>query len=142
MENGIHKLFCPVHPLNSATPLSKGDRIVIDFATGLIWQQSGSKDFKNYFKAQKYIEQLNRKQFGGYKNRRLPTLEEGMSLLESSKKNIKLYNDPVFSSVQAWVWTADGFSKNAPWVVGFNNGICYGSHHTDLSDSYVRAVCS
>ncbi len=131
---GIHHYY--------QTIVSKGEKPVIDFASGLIWQQSGSKESMFYTDAKKYIEQLNREQFAGYNTWRLPTLEEGMSLMEPSKKNKDLYIDPVFDSNQDWIWTADGYDKNASWIVSFSFGRCYyyGSRRDDAF--FVRAVCS
>ncbi len=114
--------------------------LIVDQASGLTWQQSGSDDYMSYPEAEKYGTKLNRDKFAGYDNWRLPTLEEGMSLMESSKKNKDLYIDPVFDVKQRWIWTADGYSKNASWVVGFNFGHC--NDYDRGGPNYVRAVCS
>jgi hypothetical protein len=52
--------------------------VVVDTLTGLMWQQSGSKKVKSYKEAKEYIKKLNKKQFAGYNNWRLPTLEEAV----------------------------------------------------------------
>ena len=64
-----------------------GDKVVVDKATGLMWQQSGSPSHNmNYADAKKYIRKLNDDGFAGFKDWRLPTLEEVMSLMEPTKK--------------------------------------------------------
>lgn len=89
-----------------------------------------------YSDAQEYIKELNRQEFAGYSDWRLPTLEEAMSLMEREKKN-GLYIDPVFERKQEWIWTADKESASRAWVVSFDYGYCT---HIDLYDRYVRAV--
>ena len=113
---------------------------MIDHATGLKWQQSGSPNYITYANAEEYIRNLNDERFAGFDDWCLPTLEEAMSLMEREKKNGDLYIDPVFDRAQRWIWTADKESAGRAWRVYFLNGYCY------LSDfgysNYVRAVRS
>ncbi len=116
-----------------------GAKLVLDHATGLTWQQGGSKNDMPFNDAASHIRQLNAKNYGGYKDWRLPTLEEAMSLMEP-KKHGELYLDPMFDRTQWWIWTADIESAGRAWSVLFLYGGC------DLldfdSDSVVRAVRS
>ena len=107
---------------------SENAKLVIDHATGLTWQQSGSSNYMNYADAEKYVRDLNAKKFAGYNDWRLPTLDEAMSLMEP-KPSGSLYIDPVFDRTQNWIWTADkADSAGVAWVAGFYDGICYRSH--------------
>ncbi len=121
----------------------KGKKIVSDKNSGLMWQQGGSSEYVNYEKAEKYIQDLNEKNYAGFNDWRLPTLEQAMSLMEPEKKNKGLYIDPLFDTQQEWIWTCDPV-KGEPlrvWVVGFSSGYC--SHdHRAYGDDYVRAVRS
>jgi hypothetical protein len=98
--------------------------VVIDHATGLMWQQSGAPEQMNLKRAGKYIKKLNQEQYGGYSDWRLPTIEELASLLEPAKKNGDLYIDPVFDPKQRWCWTADHVknSFNTAWIAHFLHG--------------------
>ena len=112
--------------------------VVIDRATGLMWQQSGTKDKVTYEDAKAYVAALNRNQFAGYSDWRLPTLEEAYSLVEPQKSSNELYVDPVFDATQRWIWTCDQPSASAAWLVNFLYGLC-----DDLGFyGYVRAVRS
>lgn len=118
-----------------------GKKLVIDHATGLTWQQSGSDKSMNYADAEKYIRDLNNQKFAGYTDWRLPTLEEAMSLMEPEKKNGAFYIAPVFDRKQShWIWTASKQSAGRAWFVVFYDGSC----NLDVAGvyTYVRAVRS
>ncbi len=131
----------------------KGKKVVLDVATGLMWQQSGSKEYMSYDEANVYIEQLNNKQFAGHSDWRLPTLKEAITLLEQTKKNEDLYIDPLFDQNQDQIWTSDLFSNSLAWrlqrrgggtpsalVVRFNSGKCGIRFIVLSSTTYIRAV--
>ncbi len=98
--------------------------VVVDHATGLMWQQSGSPNEIAFAAAEKYVRDMNQRRLAGFNDWRLPTLEEAMSLLEREKKNSDLYIDPLFDRRQRWIWTADKFSASSCWAVGFYGGSC------------------
>lgn len=132
---------------NEMNPAAKGVKheyerrgeIVLDGATGLMWQRGGSEDRVTFADAEKHIQKLNREKFAGYSDWRLPTLEEAMSLMESTQKSGVLYVDPVFHKTQHWIWTADKESAGVAWLVAFRTGVCYTSGF-GLNSDYVRAV--
>jgi hypothetical protein len=103
-----------------------GDRVVIDYTTNLMWQQSGSA--KKVFlrkAAQKYIAKLNTYKFAGFNDWRLPTLEEAMSLMEPKKnEDTGLYINSLFDKKQDWIWTIDKAVASGAWGVDFIIGVC------------------
>jgi tetratricopeptide (TPR) repeat protein len=101
----------------------KGDVVVVDNATGLMWHQSGSDEYMNWNKAKEWVEDLNSEEgYAGYHDWRLPTVEEAASLLEPSKKNGNLYIDPIFSKKQGHIWAGDKFGSEAAWGANFYSG--------------------
>ena len=120
----------------------KGNMVVVDSATGLMWHQSGSDDHVDWDEAKEWVEDLNSEEgYAGYQDWRLPTVDEAVSLLESSTINGDLYINPVFSKKQRWIWTGDKFdgSEAAWFVIGFSGSVSRSSVHRSL---YVRPVRS
>ena len=117
----------------------KDDGTIVDRATGLTWQKSGSSDLLNYKDVQLYIDKLNRNRFAGYNDWRLPTVDELASLLEPEEKSGELFIDPIFDNQQKWCWSSDRRPSGGSWDVSFSSGNV-GPVNTDNSN-YVRAVC-
>lgn len=118
------------------------DKVVIDHTTGLIWHQSGSEKYMNWKLANNWVEQLNEKGYAGFKDWRLPTVEEAVSLLEKSEKNGNLYIDHAFDLKQQWIWTGDKMRDlEAAWVVAFyDSNVCWYAYTSRYH--YVRPVRS
>jgi hypothetical protein len=113
-------------------------RVVSDLAAGLMWHQSGSEFIMLHAEALYWLKDLNSRGYAGFSDWRLPTLEEGLALLECEKMNGDLYIDPVFSGRQEWIWTSDGWEPEYYWVVRFSLGgkAPYSHQHC----AYVRPV--
>ncbi len=73
--------------------------VILDHATGLTWQKSGSEDFLEYDEAESYARELNEKRFAGYTDWRLPTVDELASLLEPEEQSINLFINPIFDNI-------------------------------------------
>jgi hypothetical protein len=103
--------------------IDNGDGTVTDNATNLMWQRSGSDKYMRHDEADAYIKKLNTKQFAGYNDWRLPTIEEIASLLEN-KNTDNLYIDPVFDRKQRWCWSADKHNQlsGVAWLVYLDSG--------------------
>lgn len=115
-----------------------GDNIIIDLATNRTWQQSGSLK-QMFFKAtQGYIRKLNRDNFAGYNDWRLPTLEEAMSLMAPVLNDGGLFIHSIFDGTQRVIWTSDKKDAARAWYVGFYDGSC--NHFYFDFNNFVRAV--
>ncbi len=125
--------------------ISLDQRHVVDDTTGLMWHRSGS-GLNTWCGAMEWVEDLNSEEgYAGYRDWRMPTVEEAVSLLESSKKNGELYIDPVFSDKGWWTWTGDkcedGEGSEAAWTVNFYFGRV-GRSIIGSCRNYVRPVRS
>ncbi len=115
--------------INNRFEAQEEGKVVVDHATGLMWQQSGSDREIIYQETEQYVQELNDEKFAGYADWRLPTVEELLSLVEPERSSNKLYIDPLFDAAQSWVWSTDirqikdGVSSS--WRVGFHLGLVY-----------------
>jgi serine/threonine protein kinase len=100
----------------------KQGKIVVDYATGLIWHQFGSESYMNIERVKPWLVDLNKQEYAGYSDWRLPTLEEAASLLESEESRFELFIDEVFASEQRFIWTGDTSGKNRGWIIDFYSG--------------------
>lgn len=142
---GISTFWRPLEYIHNEYE-DQGD-VVLDHATGLMWQKSGSERELLYRDAQKYVKKLNSQKFGGYDDWRLPTIPELLSLLEPKKQSNGLYINPIFDKPAKYpgYWSADrqtrGEGSPGPaWFVYFKGGVDWGNPL--VSTHYVRAVRS
>jgi hypothetical protein len=131
-----------------------GALVVVDHATGLMWQKGGSVDGVGLPGAERYVGDLNAKTWAGFSDWRLPTLEEAMSLMTTDKDGVPdevmvgdervkgvMHLNPTFEKSGApFIWTSDSFSPARGWVVYFRDAECV----PEVFDfnAYVRAVRS
>lgn len=118
---------------------SRGESLVVDRATGLMWHRSGSTHYMNFPKAKSWVSRLNSTRYAGYSDWRLPTLEEAASLLEPVKNSSGLYLDPLFAGKTRSIWTGDTLG-NECWIVYFDHG--YVDVNWPQFNSYVLPVRS
>jgi hypothetical protein len=137
--------------------VDNGDGTITDRATGLMWEKEGSSKEKTYYFATKYVKKLNKKEFAGHNDWRIPTIEELYSLLEPNE-NKKRYINPAFSSKPSLCWSIDDSDiqcphtgQNKKLVINYEEGTVTGvltgheilSASTDrLWHSSIRAVRS
>ncbi len=112
------------------------DEVVIDHATGLMWQKSNRSGNK--------IEKLNRKQYAGCTDWRLPTLDELCSLLEPEYAyESGLYINPVFDIEvgyrPGYFETSDRHRIYECWLVDFETGSVRLSGTNDFGTLAVRS---
>jgi len=105
------------------TFVDNGDETVTDHATNLMWQRSGSSEPVSWLNAKAYVEELNRLEFAGHTDWRLPTAEELASTIEVSWKNGDLYVSTVFDIRQRACWCVDTRGPQRAWKAAFHLGI-------------------
>jgi formylglycine-generating enzyme required for sulfatase activity len=126
---------------NRLVPRDYGsDRVVFDEATELVWQQSGSQVYMDWKSAQAYIRRLNENRFAGFRQWRLPTVEELASLLERQTPNGSLHVDPAFDRHQAWCWSSDQRGEGFAYLVSYYHGMI--DWKFNCGRVFVRAVAS
>ncbi len=127
---------------------------VTDLETQLIWIQLDSyqirKQWINWHKAQDYIRELNKTQFGGAANWRLPSRKELASLFDENQsipwnyywtKN-EVHIDPIFGQSHCCYWTSEEHKGDMAWGYNYIRGKPYVSMKGGIqhSLSVIRAV--
>ena len=117
----------------------KENSVIVDEKSNLMWQKGGSARELIFAHAMEWINQVNQREYAGFRDWRLPTMDEAMTLMEPEQKNGYLYIDAVFNSKQTWIWTADQLiGDSRRWAIHFIFGRCNFSP-MDVK-LYVRAV--
>jgi len=99
--------------------IDNGDGLTVtDLTTNLMWQRGGS-EINSIRTIQNWIEGLNRSQFAGYDDWRLPTFEEALSLAVKTKNKKELYLHPCFSAGQPFVFTSDKRNPGGHWFIDY-----------------------
>jgi hypothetical protein len=114
---GIDNRFEPTIAGNSV--------VVVDRATGLMWQKRGSgQGIQGNAGATAYVQKANDQALAGFADWRLPTLEEAMSV-NAVQKHGDYHLAPVFDRSSApFIWTADIPSDERRWMVYYADGCC------------------
>lgn len=134
----------------------KDFHVVVDHATGLMWQRSGSHEQISFGVKQQgpsdYVKELNQQTAAGFSDWRLPTVEELGSLLEPIGINEGKFIHTLFDPAQWECGTSDRIIKQMMYgnefffpskdvFVDFHSGRI---HHTQLStgihEAFIRAV--
>ena len=132
----LNEFHQPVRYINNRYETS--DELVVDHATGLIWQRSGSSIPLQWGQAEQYVKKLSQDRFSGLTHWRVPTIEELLSLL--APPSTEGYCQPkVFSDTQKCLWSADTRSKKSAWAMDLELGFI---DSTDITDyHFVKGVC-
>jgi hypothetical protein len=95
---------------------------VLDKETGLVWEKSPDTTERDWDAAIRYCYKKN---VGGRRGWRLPTIEELASLIVTTQSNPTLPNGHPFLNVQSnfyWSSTTDVASTDLAWYVYLGNG--------------------
>jgi len=125
-------------------PRVVGDAVVVvDRATGLMWQKGQSDDGMGIADADAYVQNLNAQKYGGFTDWRLPTLEEAMTLVEP-KVSGGLHIAPQFKPEAIRIWTSDNEANGVNrFEIGLVEGVIYRAppdSETSITTVWVRAV--
>ncbi|MBV5318138.1 MAG: protein kinase [Desulfobulbaceae bacterium] len=113
----VNELFRPVTPV--CNQLEILEETVLDRATGLIWQRQGTRYPVTFAGSHRYIEQLNRLNFNGCRQWRLPTVNELLSILPDIEPG---HGAEAFALTLHWVWSCDRHGHHESWYVNMDMG--------------------
>lgn len=112
--------------------------IIIDQRTSLMWQRDGL-DIHSIRTIQRNIGELNKNNFAGFSDWRLPTMEEAMSLMEPEKNAKDVFLQPCFSKEQPFIFVAAQRKPGGYWFVDYKQGRAFWSSGT-IPGGFARLV--
>jgi len=118
---GLTANWRPAHYITNKFQ-NNGDGTILDSTTGLMWEQSGSEKGLCLKDVPAYVKEMNIKKLGGFKDWRLPTMEELLSLMEIGANKWGLHINLIFDEEQWWIWSSDLRSGGGAWYVYFDLG--------------------
>ena len=105
--------------------VDNGDNATVtDLVNGVAWQLGGC-DITSIKKVKSYIDELNRENFAGHNDWRLPTLEEALSLMKPEKNAKGVHLHQAFSSEQPFIFAADERRPGGYWFVDYKQGAAF-----------------
>jgi uncharacterized protein DUF1566 len=110
--------------------VDSGDGLtVVDQHTGLMWQRGGL-DITAVRTMNRNIEKLNKENFAGHNDWRMPTMEEAMSLMEPERNSKGTYLHLCFSKEEPFIFVAAKRQPGGYWFVDFKQGRAFWSSGT------------
>lgn len=134
---GTDALFRPVRHCNNLF-IDDPRGIIVDRATGKVWQRSGSEFPLNRSQADDYILDLNTQGFADANDWRLPTVDELLTLLDPPTDMEAFCIKPVFDPTQRTLWSIDRCTFTADWYVSADLG--FAARREKTGCNFVRAV--
>jgi hypothetical protein len=111
--------------------------LISDYATGLMWEVLVYPyQPVNYSQAIHWVQNFNKHGFGGYRDWRLPVLEEALSLIYPIKIN-DTHLPTELSDIRKIIWTANPYNEKI-WIVDYQTGRALLATKSTLQ--YVRLV--
>jgi len=117
----------------------RGELIVEDQETRLMWQRAASADRMVWKDGFVYVDRLNQNHYGGYGDWRYPTQDELATLISREEdRRSGLYLDPLFEN-QRCCWTSTERDHHRACYVDFYYGDLY-VIEGNYANHFVRAV--
>lgn len=132
----VNELYRPLTPV--CNQLEAVGETVVDRATRLVWQRQASRYPMTFAGAFEYVGQLNRQNFNGCTQWRVPTVNELLSLLADDGGH-RIFADSPARAVK-WVWSCDRHGHHESWYVNMDMGFAGIQDASCLN--HVRAVVS
>ena len=114
--------------------------VVVDYNTGLTWEQSPSKNSYTWEDAPNHCADLNNSNYGGKSNWRVPNPLELLTIVDNSRYNPALNSN--FTAFSDKVWTSKEYKGNTDYAYVFipYSGMYYGKNSADYSKTFHQQV--
>jgi len=102
---------------------------VVDRQTGLMWQKAGL-DITSFRTLTRQVKELNEEGLHGFRDWRLPSVAEALSLMEPAANAKGLHLNTNFSKEQPFIFTSQKRSPSGYWFVDYKQGRVFWSSGT------------
>ena len=117
--SGLKSAVSIVDPSKPHATMEVPEGVYLDLETKLMWTKEDNGKDLEWNEAKEYAWGLS---LGGYKDWRLPTIEELEDLYApGSERGYKIRNS--FLLTKAWIWSSTRFSPGSGWFFSFENGV-------------------
>jgi hypothetical protein len=135
-------VLCAVSAFADDSRFDFSRKTVEDTRTGLTWTRAADLGKLDWVGASDLVKGLNKKEYGGFKDWRLPSKDELDTLATYAIKAdytgwgdalspYQLFNQLGFNDAQNyWYWTSNSYEGNTSyaWVISMNNGKARGEN--------------
>lgn len=115
------------------------DGTVTDQTTNLVWEKFGSRYPLTWERAHAHVDRLNKNQYAGRTDWRLPTIEELMTLFTGQTEPGDFCLQSAFDPRKARLWSSDTKAFTAAWYADAELGFVWWQDRT--CRFFARAVC-
>lgn len=119
--------------------VDNNDNTVTDRASGLVWEKYGSRYPLTWDRAHAHVDRLNRNQYAGRTDWRLPTIDELTTLFTGRTEPGDFCLESAFDPRKARLWSADTKAFTAAWYADAELGFVWWQDRT--CRFFARAVC-
>lgn len=115
------------------------DNTITDRATGLVWEKFGSRYPLTWERAHDHVKRLNKNEYAGRTDWRLPTIDELTTLFTGGTEPGDFCQQSVFDPKKARLWSSDTKAFTAAWYADAELGFVWWQDRT--CRFFARAVC-
>ncbi len=115
------------------------DDTVTDRSSGLVWERFGSRYPLTWDRAHAHVERLNKREYAGRADWRLPTIDELMTLFSGRTEPGDFCQQSAFDAQKARLWSNDTKAFTAAWYADAELGFVWWQDRT--CRFFARAVC-
>lgn len=121
---------------------------ITDTSTGLIWSQKDSwqivREWLDFQEALKFVDAMNKKDYMGFHDWRLPEKEEAEKLFDPNstilaRSNVEIHLDPAFEAGCGNGCWCLPFDQRAAFYLSYASGVTQ-TFDQDFTQGYVRLV--
>ena len=125
-----------------------GDGTATDTENGLVWCREDSwqifQDWLNFQEALGFVDEMNKKDFLGHHDWRIPEREEAEKIFDPqssilARSNQEIHLDPVFAPGGGNGTWCLPFDQRAVFYLSYASGVCQ-TYDQDFSQGYIRLI--